>query len=97
MYSPHKQENMDTINRLTDLLDNYGGTDWGTSDDVYNTLWQDINDLRQNNNKEVILSEWKYKTDYEFAENSHTDEQQLFKNLEWEHSFALSILYAIYH
>ena len=87
----------DTINRLTEKLNNYGGAEWGTDDDVYNTIWADINDLRQNNNKEALTSEWKYKTDLEVVENSHNDGNKIFENYTWEHSFAVSLLFSIYH
>ena len=92
---------MDIINRLTEKIDNYGteNSEWGTSTDVHAMLWQDINDLRNmtSDNKANAMREWRYKDDFECTEIEHVNGRKMFYLMNWEHSFALTLLFMHYH
>ena len=89
---------MDIITRLTNKLDQYGtGIEWGSCEDVGANLWHDLDNLRNNNNRNNLLSNWKYKTQFEFTEICHANGYRSFYNLSPAHSFALTMLCAIYH
>lgn len=89
---------MDIINRLTNKIDQYGtGIEWGTCADVNTNLWNDLDNLRNNNNRNNLLENWKYKTAFEFTEHCHSNGYKSFYNMSWEDSFALAILFAVYH
>jgi hypothetical protein len=86
------------IARLTYKLDQYGtGIEWGTGEDVKANLWRDLDNLRNNNNRNNLLSEWKYKNAFETAERWHENGRKTFELMTWESSFATAILFAIYH
>jgi hypothetical protein len=88
---------MDIINRLTEKIDNYANNDWGTSTDVHAALWQDIDNLRNNREKANLMLDWKYKSDFEYTEKTHLNEKKMFELMSWEHSFAVTLLFAYYH
>ena len=82
-------------------IDDYETRDWKTTNDVHFNLWNDISRLRREINKDTVplslFDDWKYKISFELTENSHKNEQQIFKDMSWEESFALGFLYFIYH
>lgn len=82
-------------------IDDYETRDWKTTNDVHFNLWNDISRLRREINKDTVplslFDDWKYKISFELTENSHKNEEQLFKDMSWEESFALGFLYFIYH
>ena len=82
-------------------IDDYETRDWKTTNDVHFNLWNDISRLRRDLNKDTVplslFDDWKYKISFELTENSHKNEQQIFKEMSWEESFALGFLYFIYH
>ena len=82
-------------------IDDYETRDWKTTNDVHFNLWNDISRLRRDLNKDSVplslFDDWKYKISFELTENSHKNEEQLFKDMSWEESFALGFLYFIYH
>ena len=92
---------MDVINRLTEKIDNYadgGGNIWvGTA--IHETLWDDLNDLRNfiPVNKANVMREWKYKRAFECTESSHLNENKTFELMNWEQSFCVTMLFMHYH
>jgi hypothetical protein len=89
---------MDIITRVTNKIDQYGtGIEWGTEQDVGVNLWNDLDNILNHSNKNNIISNWKYKNEFECAENWHMNGKQLFKLMSWENSFALAILFTVYH
>ena len=89
---------MEFINRLTYKIDNYGtGIDWGTTEDVKANLWRDLDNLRNNNNKNNLISDWKYKGNFETIERWHANGNKIFNLMSWESSFAVAILFSVYH
>jgi len=91
------------LNEFTKKIDDYETCNWKTVTHVYSNLWDDISRLRkessQNLNESNIqfFNNWKYKISFELTEKSHQDQQQIFKDMSWEKSFVLSLLYFIYH
>lgn len=87
--------------QFTKKIDDYETRDWKTTNDVHFNLWNDISRLRREINKDTVplslFDDWKYKISFELTENSHKNEQQIFKDMSWEESFALGFLYFIYH
>ena len=89
---------MDIINRLTYKIDQYGtGIEWGTAEDVRANLWHDLDNLRNCNNKNNVISDWKYKDAIETTEQWHLNGNKTFNLMSWESSFAVGVLFAIYH
>jgi len=89
---------MDIINRLTYKIDCYGtGIEWGTVEDVKANLWNDLDNLRNSSNKNNLIHDWKYKDVFETTEECHSHGKKSFYNLSLENSFALAMLFAIYH
>jgi hypothetical protein len=90
---------MDVINRLTEKINNYGGNTPWVSTEIHETLWDDLNDLRNftPDNKENVMREWKYKDAFECTETCHLNEQKLFELMPWEQSFCVAILFMYYH
>jgi hypothetical protein len=43
------------------------------------------------------MNNWEYKHAFEFAENSHMNNRKMFRQMPWEDSFALTLLFSIYH
>jgi hypothetical protein len=88
---------IDLIGCLTYKIDQYRNIEWGTTNDIKQNLWQDINKLRNNNNKRDLMNNWEYKHAFEFTENSHMNNRKMFRQMPWEDSFALTLLFSIYH
>ena len=90
---------METINRLTDKIDNYANVPWGTDDDVHATLWDDLDNLHnlRNDQKENVMRDWKYKDAYECTVKAHENGKKTFELLKWQNSFCLAILFMYYH
>ena len=90
---------MDTINRLTEKINSYANNDWGTSANIHDNLWPDLADLRnfKENRRANMLMDWKYKADFDYAEHTHLNGQQVFQLLTWEESYVVSLLFAHYH
>ena len=64
---------MDIINRLTEKIDNYENSEWGTSADVHAMLWPDVRNLRNLNpdNRANAMRDWVYKDTFECTEQAH--------------------------
>jgi hypothetical protein len=89
---------MESINRLTNKIDQYGtGIEWGTPEDVKTNLWQDLDNIRNNNNLNNLLIDWKYKDAFETTLQWHENGRKIFNLMDWESSFAVGMLFAIYH
>lgn len=89
---------MDLINRLTYKIEQYGtGIEWGTGEDVGVNLWRDLDNLRNNRNKNNLISDWKYKNEFDCIEQWHQNGKKAFHKMSWENSFAVAMLFAIYH
>ena len=89
---------MDIINRLTYKIEQYGtGIEWGSGEDVGANLWREIDNLRNNRNKHNLISDWKYKKEFECIEKLHLNSKKTFNEMSWENSFAVAMLFAVYH
>ena len=89
---------METINRLTYKIDQYAtGIEWGTPEDVKANLWHDLDNLRNNNNKNNLISDWKYKDAFESTERCHENGRKTFNLMDWQSSFAVGVLFMVYH
>jgi hypothetical protein len=89
---------MDIIHRLTYKIDQYGtGIEWGSGEDVGANLWRDLDNLRNNNNRNNLISNWKYKNEFECIEEWHLNGRKAFDKMSWENSFAVAMLFTIYH
>ena len=90
---------MDVINRLTEKINNYGGNTPWVSTEIHETLWDDLNDLRNftPDNKENVMREWIYKDAFECTEKTHLNEHKVFELMPWEQSFCVAILFMHYH
>ena len=90
---------MDIINRLTEKIDNYENSEWGTSLDVHAMLWPDVRNLRNLNpdNRANAMRDWVYKDTFECTEQSHLNGNKMFELMSWEHSFVVAILFMHYH
>jgi hypothetical protein len=91
------------LTEFTEKIDAYETCQWKTSNHVHSNLWNDISRLRreianENNEKNrQLFTEWKYKDSFELTEKNHQNQEQQFKDLPWEESFVLALLYFIYH
>ena len=90
---------MDIINRLTEKIDNYENSEWGTSADVHAMLWPDVRNLRNLNpdNRANAMRDWVYKDTFECTEQAHLNGNKMFELMSWEHSFVVAILFMHYH
>jgi len=94
------------LTEFTEKIDAYETCQWKTSNHVHSNLWNDISRLRReianenNENNEInrqLFTEWKYKDSFELTEKNHQNQEHQFKDLPWEESFVLALLYFIYH
>jgi hypothetical protein len=87
------------MDSLTALIDNYNYNNHEiiTHDSIYETLWQPLNQLLHDPNKEALIEGWKYKTELISVENCHSNGHFEFTQLSWEKSFTLSFWMSIYH
>ena len=97
---PHAQQEQQQsaiMDRLTQVIDAYQNQDWGTDADIKATLWPEMHYIYENRNNMSCLEEWKYYKAYAAAERSHSNGQKPFELLTWESSFALTLLFNVYH
>lgn len=89
--------NMNSMNNLSNKIDNFAMGNWGRPEDCHAALWQDIDNLRNNNNKAELLENWKYKHEFMTVEQSHQNGRKDFNLCTWEQSFVVAILFHIFH
>jgi hypothetical protein len=84
---------------LTTLIDNYNYNHHAiiTPESIHSTLWEPLNNLRIDSNRESLLENWKYKTEFTAVENSHVNGNKEFALHNWEISFTLAFWMCIYH
>lgn len=85
------------MDRLTAVIEDYKNKDWGTDLDVGAHVWPHLQVVYERCNNIPGFKDWKYYNEYAVAERWHADGQQTFPLLSWENSFALALLFSIYH
>jgi hypothetical protein len=91
------QEEQYYFDRLTTTMDNINDEPHITPEYLYNALWADIDQLRNDQNREVLLANWKYRDDFLGAEEQHQNGQKTCPLLTWAQSFTMFFYLCIYH
>jgi predicted DNA-binding protein YlxM (UPF0122 family) len=87
------------LQELTALVDSANFTDefQETTDGIYDMLGPGLNMLREYYNKDNLIKNWKYKSDFQVTEREHLNGEKVFQLLNWESSFAVYFWMCIYH
>lgn len=89
------------LNTLTEKLEYCNNNDdLKTPADYYSILWDCIKVIRntiRSNPSIDFLSGWKYKDSFELTEHNHENDKQLFKDMLWEESYCLTLIYFGFH
>jgi len=85
------------MDRLTAVIEEYKNKDWGTDLDVGHHVWPHLKNVYEHSNNIPGFKDWKYYKEYATAERCHADGLQTFPLLSWQNSFALTLLFNIYH
>ena len=90
------------LDDLTKIIDSYNYNDKNkeiiTPAILHHELWNGLNKLRHAENKDALLEEWKYNTEFITTEKCHQNDVSQFKLLDiWEESFVLYFWMCIYH
>jgi hypothetical protein len=97
LHTPAKMNSEDLF-KLTTKIDNINDTDESiTSTYLHAELWDDLNRLRQDANRDELINGWKYKDDFEITDNCHLNENKQFSLMPWDHSYVTSLYFSIYH
>ena len=97
LHTPAKM-NSDDLNKLTTVIDNINaGSESITSTYLHAELWDGLNRLRHDANRDELIDGWKYKGDFLFTDKCHLNENKQFTLMSWEHSYATSLYFSIYH
>ena len=93
------QDMNDVLNRLTENIRAFGQPEADWKDDVYihSILGADLAELRNYSETPELIKNWQYKENYEYTVAAHENEEKVFKLMEWDHSFAVTMLFAEYH
>jgi hypothetical protein len=95
VYQIHEEQYY--FDRLTTTIDNINDEQHITPEYLYNALWADIDQLRHDQNREALLENWKYKTEFYIAEENHKNEQKTCPSVTWAQSFTMFFYLCIYH
>lgn len=87
------------LQELTALVDTANYTDGfqETTDGIYERLWPGLNMLREYYNKDNLIKNWKYKSEFLSTERAHENGEKQFNRLTWKASFAVNFWMCIYH
>jgi hypothetical protein len=89
-------QDMDPFTTIIDNL-NYNNNKTITTEDIYEIFWPHFQRLLKTPNKEALVKDWKYETQFIATEKSHANNCKDFDHLDWEHSFVLAFWMCIYH
>ena len=90
--------NSEDLIKLTTVIDNINdGAESITSTYLHAELWDELNRLRQDANRDELIDGWKYKGDFLFTDNCHLNENKQFTLMSWEHSYVTCLYFSIYH
>ncbi len=94
-----EQPNMEQpyFEHLNDVFSNICTLDGITIEILHSLLWSDLNSLRNDPNKDKLISEWNFKDDFINTENSHADGKQPFDKVTWEQSYVYLFFMSHYH
>ena len=91
-----KQE-LDDLAKIIDCL-NYANKETITPLILHDELWIGLNKLKHAQNKDALLEEWKYKSEFIATENCHQTNVSHFKLIYfWEQSFVLYFWMCVNH
>ena len=82
---------------LTNIIDNINDEPHITPEFLRMKLWPGLNQLRNDPQREDLIMDWKYKSDFLSAEDFHQNEQRIFDQLKMEQSYAMFFYICIYH
>lgn len=68
-----------------------------TTENIHQQLWSGLNCIINNPNKNLLIHNWKYKTEFNHTISQHANGNKQFKLLNWEASFTLYFWMCIYH
>jgi len=64
---------------------------------LHEKLWNGLNLLRNAPNKNELLADWTYKSEFMATEERHTNEDTQFTLTKWEESYVYFFWMCIYH
>ena len=97
LHTPAKM-NSDDLIKLTTVIDNINDTEESiTSTYFHAELWDGLNRLRHDANRDELIDGWKYKGDFLATDNCHLHENKQFKLMSWDHSYVTCLYFSIYH
>ena len=68
-----------------------------TVDNIYATLWDDLNKLHLHEYKDQSIVKWKYKDEFLYTEKEHMNNNKHFTQLDWGQSFTIFLQFCIFH
>jgi hypothetical protein len=88
--------NSDNLKNLTMVIDNINDENNITDEFLHEKIWDSMNMLRNDPNKDELISEWKYREDFICTENRHLNGEKFFLT-HWEKSYVMYFYMCIYH
>jgi hypothetical protein len=88
------------LETLTSVIDtyNYEHESMITPESLHTKLWHGLNKLREAENKDTLIKDWKYKKDLELVEESHVSYNNSHVNVgDWEQRYVVAFWLSIYH
>lgn len=87
----------DYLATLTDIIDNINDEPHITPEFLHTKMWHYLNQLRNDPQRETLIEDWKYKSDFQSTEEYHQYEQKTCPQLKWEQSYTMFFYLCIYH
>ena len=87
------------LQELTVLIDTANSTNGfaETTDSIRERIGPGLKTLSEYSNKEHLIKNWTYKSDFQFTEREHLNGEKVFRLLNWETSFAVYFWMCVYH
>jgi len=82
---------------LTEIIDNINDEPSITSEILHNKMWHYLNQLRKDPQRETLIKDWKYKSDFLSTEDLYYIEENESLRLKWEKNYTMSFYLSIYH
>ena len=84
------------LQEFTTLIDN-SYSDHATTDSVKERLLPGLNYIRAKTYKKTLIKHWKYKSEFNSAEQEHTNEEKAFRLMDWSTSYTVYFWMCIHH
>jgi hypothetical protein len=82
---------------LTDIIDNINDEPRITHELLHTKLWSYLDQLRNDPQRETLIKDWKYKSDFLSAEKCHRQDEKTYPPSKWQQSYTMFLYLCIYH